>query len=257
MLQRTYFHLAAMRASVTNGVANSALSAVQDQILTINSSGQFILPTKMQLRAGVTGSANIQRTRINTPALRQIGLPYVAPVNSGLTIASPANVADYGDLGPMIPPADSLTLEATQGGGAAEVVFGLLWLRDGMQPIASGQSYRIRFTAAITAVAGSWVNGNITFDQTLPAGIYTVNGMDIQGTNLLAARLVFANGGYRPGCLARNALTSIKHPLFTSGDLGAYGQFDSVNTPTLDIYAEAANTAQEGYLDVVRTGDRA
>lgn len=256
MVNKPYFHIAAMRASVTNGTTNSGLTAVTDQILSVNSAGQFLLPQKMQLRLGAGGSANVSRLRINTPSLRYIALPYIAPVNSGLTVASPPNVANYGENGPMLPPADALVVEGTHSGGAPEVMWSVIWLRDGFRPTTPGQLYRMRLTASITGAAGTWVSGSMTPDQTLPSGVYDINGMDVFGTNLIAARLIFPGGNWRPGCLCRNAVTSIQRPEFINGELGCYGTFDSVNLPNLEIYVEGANTSQEIYLDVVRTGDR-
>lgn len=256
MINKTYFHLSALRGSITNGVTNSPLTAVQDNVLSVNAAGQFLLPEKMQLRAGFAFSVGISRMRINTPSLRYIALPYIAPVNTGLTVASPPNVADYGENGPMLPPADSLVTEGTHATGAPEVMGSLLWLRAGFKPATPGQLYRIRLTGAITAVAGTWVSGNLTPDQTLPSGVYDINGLDAFGTNLVALRLIFPGGGYRPGCLARNAVGSIRNPIFQDGSLGCYGTFDSVNLPTAEIYAEGANTVQEVYMDAVRIGDR-
>lgn len=253
---QAFMHLCAFRASVTNGVANFALTPVQDNVLTITGTTQFLVPEPMQLRAGIVKGATIQRGRINTPSLRYINLPYIAPVDVGLTVASPPNVADFGEFGPTLPTADGISVEVTMSAGAPEVDCALLLLRKGIRSVAPGQEYRVRFVGAITAVAGSWAAGIMTPDSTLPAGVFAINGMDAQGTNLIAARLIFPGGGYRPGCLARNALTSIKHPLFTNDELGIYGTFDSVNVPSLEIYAEGANTAQELYLDLVRIGDR-
>ena len=256
MNNQTYFHTLAFFGSVTNGVANMAIAMVNDQVVGPNSSNQALMPQQGQLRAGVAGSANMQRMRINTPGLRTIGLPFIAPVNAGLTVPSPPNVWNPGRMGPVIAKSDAISLEGTQGGGAAENAYAALWLGFGRQEIIPGQEYRIQATAAVTCVAGTWVNGALTMSTTLPAGIYQVTGLDCQGTNLLLGRLVFSGGGWRPGCLARNALTSIQHPLFTAGELGAYGQFDSVNTPTMDFLSGGACTAQEVYIDLVRVGDR-
>lgn len=256
MQGQNYFHTLAFFGSVTNGVTDMQINMVSDQVVGPNSSNQAIMPQQGQLRAGVAGSANMQRMKINTPSLRTIGLPYIAPVNVGLTVPSPPNVWDPGRLGPVIPKSDAIALQATQGGGAAENAYAALWLAFGQQGIPTGPEYRIRATAAVTCVAGAWVNGALTLDSTLPAGLYAVTGLDAQGTNLLLARLVFSGGGWRPGCLARNALTSIQQPFFTRGDLGVYGTFDSVNTPTMDFLSGGACAAQEVYLDLVRMGDR-
>ncbi len=256
IINQTYFHVAAYRKSVTNGVANDPLTVVNDQILTPNSTTSFLVPERLRLFMAVIKSASVTRGRINTPALRYIGLPDIAPADVGLTVASPPNVAVWGPMGVELPPADAIAVEGTHGGGAAEVMAACVWLWKPGRTKVPGPVYRTRWTAAITGVAGSWVNGALTPDSTLPAGIYEIQGMDCQSANGIAARLAFPGGGYRPGCLVRNALTSIRFPDYQNGELGPYGQFDSVNPPTLDIYGEGASSAQVVWLDVVRIGDR-
>jgi hypothetical protein len=114
----------------------------------------------------------------------------------------------------------------------------------------------VRGTAAITGVVGSWASGAITLDQNLPAGIYEIQGLDMFGTNLLVGRLIFPGGGLRPGAPARNAVSNVPNDLFTGGKLGVYGQFDTVALPQLEIFVEAANSAQEVYMDIVKVSNR-
>lgn len=255
MDSKTYFHLAAYRGSLATGSTNVALTGVLDSVLSRDASSNFLAPGGSKIRLGATGGTNIQRSRINTASLREVALPYIAPVNNALTIPSPPNLADLGDFGPQPRPADSISIESTHSDAGTQVMYALLWLSFGRKEPTPGKEYRTRFTATITAVAGSWVTGGITLDQVLPAGIYQIVGMDIFGTNLLAARLIFMGGGWRPGVMARNAVASIPHSVFTDGRLGVFGEFNSVAMPQLEVYAEAANSAQEGYLDLVRVGD--
>lgn len=253
---KTYFHLAAFRGSVTNGTVNTAIAGVLDNILARASSNNFLAPPGGRIRAAYAGGVNASRARINTPALRQVGLPYIAPLNTGVTAPSPPNMADFGDNGPLPAEADEISVESTHTDVAAQIQFALMWLKFGRKEQAGGQEYRVRGTAAITGVVGSWASGAITLDQVLPSGIYQIVGMDAFGTNLLGARLIFQGGGWRPGVLARNAVNNIPHPIFTNGALGVFGEFDSVAMPQLEIYVEAANSSQEVYLDLIRLGSR-
>lgn len=257
MDNQTYLHLAAYRGSVLTATTNTAIAGVADSILAKASSGAFLVPKGLKaVRWGVAGGVNASRSRIDTPVVRAVGLPYIAPLNTGVTAPSPPNVADFSEFGIRPAPADELSVQATHTDAGTQVQFALLGLQFGYKAPTPGQRYRVRGTAAITGVVGSWANGAITLDQTLPAGVYEIVGMDAFGTNLLGARLIFAGGGWRPGVLARNAVNSIPNELFLDGDVGAMGQFDSVTLPQLEIYVEAANSAQEIYWDLVRVGDR-
>lgn len=248
----TYFHLAAYRGSVVNGTTNTPIAGVQDAILTKSASGAFFAPQNGRIIASGAGGINATRARINTPVLRSVGLPYIAPLNATVAIPSPPNLADYGDYGPLPNVTDEVSIESTHSDVAPQIQYGLLWFRFGMKQQTPGMEYRLRFTAAIAGVIGSWAGGAITFDQNVPAGTYQIVGMDCFGTNLLAARLVFIGGGWRPGVLGRNTLIAVPHPLGLSGRFGVFGEFSNTAIPQLEVYCEAANAAQEGYLDVVK-----
>lgn len=256
MDNRTYFHLAAFRGSVTNGTTNTAIAGVSDNILSKSTSGNYLAPDGVNIWGAISGGVNASRARINTPSVRQVAFPSIAPMGTGVTATNPQNISAYGYTGPKPAPADELSVEYTHSDAAPQIGWALMWMTFGRKAPTPGRVYRVRYTAAITAVVGSWVSGALTFDQTLPSGIYEISAMDAFGANLLGARLIFPGGGWRPGIMAHNTLSTQPNPIFTDGTLGAFGQFDSVNTPQLEICAEAANTAQEGFLDLVRLGDR-
>lgn len=255
MLMQPMFHLAAFRGSVTNGTTNIAIAGVPDQAMTRDAAGNFLAPPNSNIRFAAAGGTNISRARINTPSLREVALPYIAPPNTGLTIPSPANLADFGPTGIVPRAVDSISVEATHSDAAPQVMYALMLFQFGYKQPPVGKEYRTRFTAAITSSAGTWQSGAITLDQVLPAGIFEVTGLDVFGTNLLAARLIFPGAAYRPGVIARNAVTNVPRVEFTDGRLGSYGQFNSAFMPQLETYVEAANTTQEGYMDLVKVGD--
>lgn len=256
MINKTFWHLCAYAASVTNGVTNFDVAAVADQVFTKNSGGHFLLPEQGRLRFAYGAGTDLDRFRVNTPALRYVGLPFLNPVNITAATPSPYNIWNPGEQGPTIPVADEVAVEATQTNAAAQECQFLLGFSFGKQEIAPGPEYSIRFTATITGVDNSWASGSMTPDSTLPAGIYAINGMHAWGTNLTAARLIFPGGGWRPGCIANNTTGGIPREIFRNGELGQYGQFDSVNVPNLEILCSGANTAQTVYLDLVRVGNR-
>lgn len=256
MDNKTYSHLLAFRGSVTNGTTNTAIAGVFDTIIAKSSSGNFLMPRGVKVRWGYAAGVNASRSRINTPIVRDVGLPYISPLNITATVPSPPCVADYDDAGITPAPADELAVEATHTDVAPQIQFALLGLQFNYKRPSPGIQYRVRWTATITGVVGSWASGPITLDQTLPQGVYEIVYMDVFGTNLVGARLIFAGGGWRPGVLARNAVGSVPHRIFQDEAQGCLGQFDSVTLPQLEIYCEGANSAQEGYFDIVRVGDR-
>lgn len=251
----TFWHVAAYFASLANGSTNLANTIVPDQVLTPSGTTAFILPRAGRLRMAYSAGVSLTAVRINTPSLRYVGLPFVGPVNLTLTVPTPPNITDWGEMGPPLPPVDTISAEHTLGGGAPENELTCLWFSFGHAAIPAGPIYRLRFTAAIVGAAGVWASGALTPDSTLPQGTYAVVGMDLFGTNVVVGRLIFPGSFFRPGCLARNATGGIPYAGFTNGSMGLYGTFKSVNLPQLEIFCSGASAAQTVFLDLVRTGD--
>lgn len=255
MDNRTFFHLAAFSESVAIGATTQQIDGVPDGILTRSASNNFLAPDGCRLFAATGLGTNLTRMRINTPVARYVAFPQIAPTNAGTTVPSPANLSLFENAGIKPNASDEIAIEAGQNNAAAQIERAGLWLMFQRKEPTPGVKYRTRFTATITAVAESWASGAITFDQTIPAGIYQIQGMQCFGANLFLSRLIFPGGGWRPGVLCNNLVSDIPRREFTDGTFGVFGEFNSVNVPQLEILSTGANTAQEGFLDLVRTGD--
>lgn len=247
----TAFHLAAYRGSVGAGLSDVDIAAVTDGQLTIANS-HFVLPRRARVLYAAGFGVNLSRLLLNTPKLRTVGLPSLVPINITATVPSPPNVVNLTDKFMLVDMVDEISVQASSSDAGAQTMTCLIAFGFEYKAPPALPTYRIRATGAITAVVGSWTSGSMTLTQTIPRGRYAVVGMDIVGTNLLGGRLVFAGYGFRPGVVARNAVSGIPHPMFQTDALGVFGEFDSINLPTLEILAGAANSAQEVFLDLVQ-----
>lgn len=245
----TYFHLAAYRGSVGAGLSDVDIAAVQDNQLTI-ANNHFVLPEKMRLAFAAGFGTNLSRLLLNTPKMRYVGLPSLVPINITATVPSPPNLVDLTDKNMWVDKVDEIAVQASSTDAGAQTMTAIMAFQPAFKQPQQLQVWRIRATAAITAVAGSWTAGSMTLQQTIPRGTYAVIGMDIVGTNLLAGRLSFAGGSWRPGVIARNAVGSVPHPMMQSLAMGVFGEFDSINLPVLEILSGGANTSQEIFLDL-------
>lgn len=245
------FHLLDYNASVTNGVTNFDTAAITDGYASLQN-GHYLLPKSLwTLFAGAYG-ANITRARLNAPTLRQVVLPQIQPLNVSLAPVTTTPLAIYPGGSFLIQAVDELAAELTNGGGAAEREHLLLGVGDRNFNVPQGQQFTLRATGTITAVSNTWTNGTFTLDAGLPAGRYSIVGASFVGANLLAARFVPIDGGMRPGAVAQATDAIIPSPIFRSGRLGEWLQFEHTAMPTLDIMATGANTAQTIYIDVVK-----
>lgn len=246
------FHTVAFFGSQGAGALNDDLPALQDAWLTIQNN-HFILPEQMKVLMAYGLGATITNARLNTPSFRLVSLPSVQPVEVGAAVPSLPHLAEYRDHEPVVPPIDEFAFETSNGAGAPENHWALVWLQFGNNINSTpGPVFTVRATGTITAVANTWTQGAITLDQTLPAGRYDVVGMSVVGANLVAARLVLPRYKHRPGCLARVAVANDDWNRWRMGRIGRFGDFDSYAQPQLDILANGANTAQTVFLDLVK-----
>lgn len=248
------FHLSAYAETQDTGGVLTNVAALADPSLTV-SGDNIQVPDFGPMLLGAFGlSAGISRCQLQAPSLRRV-------INQEITALFPALKATtitYPFLFPQSPtPLDineqlqALVAETTAG---AELSTVLVWLCDKpIEPVA-GDIYSIRVTAAQTLVAGQWTNGALVFDQVLPVGKYAVVGAVFTGATLQAFRFVFQSQANRPGGLGMAAVTGFTVPQFRQGALGVWGEFMSTNPPTVDFLATAADAAQTGVIDVIKTG---
>ena len=247
------FTLGAYGQSIDLAGVLQNINAVQDQHLTtqgvdlrVPSAYPFLIG-----QAAVCGNTTPSRAQIASPSLRAMMNLDVEPVVGALVFGSPPESILHADSPIPLKPDESLNFLMQATGGAATQNYGLVWLSDGVLQPVKGPIFSVRATTAITLAADTWVNGNLTFAQTLPAGRYQVVGMRARGTNLVAARLVFVGGSTRPGVPAVNALGDLDPMGFRYGYAGVFGEFDHTQPPTVDALG-VTDAAQTYILDLVK-----
>jgi len=251
----SYFHTFAYSQTTGAAITNTAINGVPDSILTLSTATTFLTPSQAKLVVAFSMGATITRARLNIPSLRYVGLPSMTPIAVGATVPTPLNIWNMLDNPIDLPKVEPISVEGSD--TAIDTITSVLWAMMNYTPIPPGKKYRVRGTGAIAGVVNTWQNGGITLDQVLPQGQYAVTGLDVVAANVIAARLIFAGTGYRPGCPARQTVGAVMHPAFTDGRLGCYGKFENANVPNLEILlgAGGANAAQEVFLDLIRLGD--
>lgn len=247
--------LAALYKSVANGATYDDLTAVTDQALTVSANGKYILRNDQRIRLSHVSGVNLTAARIDAPSLRAFLLPEIDPTNPAATIPTRPPVVDYGDGGPLILRNEELTVEVSRGGADAQPVFAGLWITDKPTPAPRGQQFTALATGSNTLVLGGWSLGQLTFNQTLPAGRYAVTGLRVVCGDAAFARLVFpGQNDYRPGCIVDSAYSNFVQPsYFRNGALGKFGEFESTAQPSLEVFGLVAGAETlAAYLDLIR-----
>jgi hypothetical protein len=245
------WHMFGYYSSIAASAVNAPITAINDTIMTNVADGNLTSPQPGNIIFVCGLGANLVRLRLNTPKYRTISLPSLVPINGTLTVPSPVNIFNAMDYPLPVNAVDEIEIDATNSSGSADNEAAICGIKFGDVPWTPGTPIRVRATATVTCSTGTWVNGTMTLDQTLPAGVYAVIGMLAVGTNLAAARLVFPASVWRPGCVAMNADKNIPHPLFDRHLLGCWGLFESINLPSVDFLSVGSCTSQEVYLDLV------
>lgn len=247
------YHLLAWSASLADATETD-LTPVNDIIQTIQN-GHYLPQVNWQMHAFIGMAATLPRARLSTATIRQITTPFMSPLETSLTPLTRPGVADF-RMNPLQFTAleEVIVLAQQTSGGAARfnalaaISFG------GMTPVPGGPIYTLRGTSITAAVANVWTQIVMTWNDTLPAGLYAVVGVTGFGTADYAIRVVFEDSKWRPGglCLATENL--IPSTIFTKGGLGEYGRFNANRMPNIEILCNGATAAHTVYLDIVRVG---
>lgn len=249
------FHLAAYYQSVDLGGVLTAINAVPDQAL-FTSSADIRVPKELAnviAAAGLTASTTLTSAQLQSPSLRSLVNHDLEPLVGAVTFGSPPE-GIYFPMSPIaLVPDEALNFYFNTDNAGAAAHYGLVGLADGPQQEVQGEIFTVRVTSACTLAAGAWVNGNLTFSQTLPAGRYQVVGMRSRGTNLVAARLVFPGGRFRPGVGAVNAVSDLDPYWPRYGRMGVFGEFEHLLPPTVECLG-VTDSAQTHFLDLIKVG---
>lgn len=250
-------HLVAYAQSVTAApAAIQALDPVPDATVTV--AGKLLyVPSKYNqvFRVAILGKAGtLTQAQLQAPSLREMFFPDMTPLRVGTEFTGDNDFYDI--AGSPLQLVTSEGLEClTDGNNAATAVdeYGLVFLTDGGIQAAKGKIYTMRATAAVALAARTWVNGSLTFDQTLPVGKYAILGMRAMGSGLVAARLVFIGAAAvtRPGVLGYAGEQTSGMEYFRFGRSGSFGEFDSVTPPSVDCIGDTG-IAQTFELDLVK-----
>ena len=237
------------------GVLTNIAAIQDDSVQTVDD--DIRVPAGMENIIGIAtviddAVATLQ-ARIRAPSLRTIAELDIEPIIDGAkTFGSPPEGLLFPQHPIPVRATDSLRLEINSNPAAPAIHYGLVTFADGAIEPYRGRIYMARATANITLVAGTWVNGNIVFDQVLPPGNYQIVGLRARGTNLLAVRLNFVGDPWRPGCYAVNAFSDTDHSLMRKGGLGVWGRFNNQVPPTVECLGDT-DTSQVFIVDLIKT----
>lgn len=252
-------YLIGFYGNIANAAAYANLPAVPDQSMTISANSKFLFPWNGQVLKTMVQSADLTAAQWNIPSRRNIALPEIYPTIpvSAVGIPTLPAICDYEQIGPRFLMNEEVGINVSRGAVAAVNGVACAWVTDKPTPAPAGEVITLLAAVTSTLIAGAWTNAPLVFNQTLPAGEYSVVGLGAVCNDAAAVRLVFPGGTqYRPGALVDDAYGNLQwYDYFRMGRNGLYGKFKNTAQPTLDILGLVAG-AETGavYLDIIKTG---
>jgi hypothetical protein len=271
------FHSEIFQSSVAQG-ANSfqQLSYNKtDAVLAPLNLGLQVSPTLPQFMFAAGVGVNLVHVRIQSPSELPFPWPTLDPNNRGGAAESPPRVHDFSETPIPLRPTDEFDVFVTQNAAAAQVEYVLTTFCDGppqplpvqilppnltANPATPGRFFTAHWTAAVTLGAGAWSVVQPIFDQALPAGYYALLGARVFSASGLFFRMFPSMGPiWRPGGVAVQAYDQldptnqrfIPNAAGTSEGWGVWLSFFQNVPPQVEVFATAADTAQEGWFDLV------
>lgn len=236
------FTLAGFYDATDHWVEAGAVDAIPDPYLKVSGDDIYV-PTQNKILAVYAAGQTLYGCRLQSPSLRRICNQRIAPIGH---FPLPANL-DAWNIPPILHDyhlhprtldiAEALNAYCQNDGDISEWVF--VWFMDALEALPAGEIFAIRATSSITGVVANWVNGALTFTQTLPAGRYAIVGMRVENDKCVAARLVFPDISPRPGCISTFDNSRADHPFFRNGYLGSWGEFEHDAPPSVDFCQNA------------------
>lgn len=223
----------------TDSTANEAIAAPADASLTRTANGnQYLMPYDATVVWAAALNDTITRARLNYPSYRDLGLPEINPLNLVAEFTGEVLLWSPGWNGPRVRKTEELGADVSNGASTVDTAAVIVCIADS-PPVAipGGRRFTVRGTTTQTLVANAWTLGGITLDQTLPFGRYGVIGIEAQGADAVAARLVFTDQTkYRPGCVSHETVgLGDRQQTMRYGRMGLLGTFEQTSPPNVEL----------------------
>lgn len=246
------FTMVAWSESQDTAAALTQVAALADQHVTTDGDDILVPSGCDKLLGAFALGATITQGQISSPSLRTKLLVDVSPVNIGAEPLTPTGMTLFKGFEPQLSSSEGLRALVAEGAAGAEQETVLAWLSDGKYEMPQGEVFTVRATSASTLVAYTWTLCPLALTQQLPAGRYAIVGMRATSAGAIAARLVIPGSAWRPGCIAYDAASDAELPVFRSGGLGNWGEFEHTYIPQAEFLSISADTAQVVFLDLVQ-----
>jgi hypothetical protein len=242
------YHTLAWAESIAEDVEND-LAPVNDDMVT-QSNSHFLLPKDMNLYGAIAMGASIERARLSSPKYANIGGISLRPVQPTLAGANDANFSWHDRVPIPFRGQEELIAYSFHSGAAAEVETVVAFLGGTLTPVPRTQVWPVRATSTTAAVANTWTTISYTLGTALPAGRYALGLVEHSSTTAKAVRVIFDEGGYRPGAPSAASISQRINDAWYQYPLGVWGYFETYALPRVQVLCNTTDAAHDLVLHV-------
>lgn len=246
------WHTCAYTGSITNGLTNTTLNALADNVMRIGPQNGFVLQEDMMLLTTQALPSNGTGFRLNAPKFAQFGPIQITPLMDAAKNDSGILIATWPYRAPTFRNQEEVYATIDTGGTAAGRETLVAYFANSIDPVPQGEELTLKITSTTAAVANSWTLITYTFAQTLPEGLYALVGSEMQSTNAQAHRWTFWGQFYRPGYPSTTAYTVPQWSGMRDCRMGLAGKFSNVTPPQLEVLVNGTDASHTGFIRAIK-----
>lgn len=246
------YHVVGYTAN-TFGVNNFDAAPLADPILAI-SNAHYLPQIPLQLFGGWISGTLLTAATLVTPKSRQIVPPRLFPIQGTTLPPDRPHILDRRANPFTLNAVEEVSMLFNLGGAANALTYAILFVGTSLDPVPSGDIYTLHATSTTAVTANVWSQLTVTYDQTIPAGMYAVICTQHQSTNAVAHRLIFKDSVWRPGGISQTAITNYSWSDYYVGGMGSLGRFNTYTFPSWEVLCNGADAAHDVVLFCIRVG---
>lgn len=233
-------HLAVFSTSLAAAAADTDVLLVSDGYLTVSASGKAIPPVDLKVLMAYAFGTGFDKGRLIAPSQKRLSYPRLPYFEQVTVPADLPAVNQFGDYPPIIRRGEEFNFQANNTDAGAQRQNVLAFLQDRQDTPPSGPSWVILGTITVTGAAYTWVQGNVSWEDTYPNVPLALVGLRVVGTAMIAARFIPQNGVLRPGCIATATERTDDRSFTWNGKMGKMLEFTPPQFPSMEIMVQAA-----------------
>jgi hypothetical protein len=246
-------HLEIYSSVIASTATLAQVTAIKGNIYPTTNNGFLVQQLNKIAACAIVGTGAI-RGQLQSASLRVQPFIDLVPVNRGTVMESPVRFTDFTQAPLQVRSNEELDLFGSISASGSTLT-GLVIFCDGpIRPASSTGAITVHATATTTLTGGAWTACTFSLDTSLDPGTYSIIGMRAYSATGIAARLIPNSGSqtYRPGVPMVQAYDGLDFKYARYGMMGQFITFATTALPSVEVFANSADTAEELWLDLVQ-----